>query len=162
MSKQGRMTNARLVPAVAGAILLLSACDDAGAPPPEYDYVTVCVENKGNTDPSDDVRLDDNDPRCPDYMNDAGESVWDDDEDGEQDWGHDWGGSFVFISTSSGYQAPAVGQPIRYPYGVTPYRPPALATPGSTVTYGTKTVPASGGTVTRGGFGTASSGSSGG
>ena len=160
MKKQGRMTNARLVPAVAGVICLLAACDVADTPQ-EYDYVTVCVENKGNTDPSDDVRLDDDDPRCPDALNDAGQPIWDDDEDGEDDWGHDWGGSFVFISTSSGYQVPAVGQRVTYPYGVTPYRPTAAA---SSATYGSKVIPKAGttGSITRGGFGVSSSGSSGG
>lgn len=154
------MTNARLVPAVAGVICLLAACDVADAPA-EYDYVTVCVDNRGNNDPTDDVRLDDDDPRCPDALTDDGRSIWDDDEDGEDDWGHDRGGSFVFISTTSGYQVPAVGQPVRYPYGVTPYRPTGA---GSTASYGTKVVPKTGttGAITRGGFGVSSSGSSGG
>lgn len=38
MSKQGRMGPARLAPAVAGVLVLLSAC--GGEAPPEYDYIT--------------------------------------------------------------------------------------------------------------------------
>lgn len=167
MSKQGRMGPARLVPAVAGVLVLLSACGNE--PPPEYDYITVCVDNQETADPADDVRLDDNDPRCPDWLDDEGNPVWDSEDDNESTeslWSQlfgdtDHSGSFVYISTTSGYQVPAVGQHVHYAYGVTPYRPGLLAT----ASYGTKVVP-KGGTsspvVQRGGFGTSPNGSGGG
>ena len=167
MRKQGRMSNARLVPAVAGVIVFLSAC--GAEAPPEYDYITVCVDNKKTADPSDDVRLSDTDPRCPDWLDDNGNPVWDSEDDDETNaslWEElfgdaDHSGSFVYISTTSGYQVPGVGQRVTYPYGVTSSRPGALAT----TSYGTKVVP-SGGTsgpvVQRGGFGASPNGSSGG
>jgi hypothetical protein len=157
----------KLVPAVAGALVVLSACSDS--PPPEYDYVTVCVDNKKTADPSDDVRLDDNDARCPDWLDDDGNPVWDSEDDNPTDeslWesltsDDDHSGSFVYISTTSGYQVPPVGNPISYGYGVTPYRPGLLAS----ATYGTKVVPkggTSGPVVRRGGFGASPNGSAGG
>jgi hypothetical protein len=167
VKKQGRMTQARLVPAVAGVLVMLTAC--SSEPPPEYDYITVCVDNKRTADPSDDVRLSDTDPRCPDWLDDNGNPVWDSEDDDETDaslWEElfgdtDHSGSFVYISTTSGYQVPGVGQHVTYPYGVTPTRPGALAT----TSYGTKVIP-SGGTsgpvVHRGGFGASPNGSGGG
>lgn len=167
MSKQGRMTKGRLVPAVAGALVFLTACGTEA--PPEYDYVTVCVDNKKTADTSDDVRLDDNDARCPDWLDDEGNPVWDSEDDNPTDrslWDElftddDHSGSFVYISTTSGYQVPGVGQPVRYPYGVSPTRPGTLAS----TSYGTKVVPKSGTTspvIQRGGFGASPNGSAGG
>lgn len=167
MKKQGSMGAHKLVPAVAGAIVLLSAC--SSEPPPEYDYITVCVDNKKTATLADDVRLDDNDSRCPDWLDDDGNPVWDSEDDNPTDrslWDElfsddDHSGSFVYISTTSGYQVPGVGQPLTYPYGVSPLRPGALAT----TTYGTKVVPkggTSGPVVQRGGFGASPNGSGGG
>lgn len=161
------MGNMRLVPAVAGVICLLAACGNE--PPPEYDYITVCVDTKGTADTSDDVRLDDNDSRCPDWLDDNGNPVWDSEDDNPTDrslWDElftddDHSGSFVYISTTSGYQVPGVGQGMRYPYGVSLTRPGALAT----TSYGTKVVPkggTSGPVVQRGGFGASPNGSGGG
>jgi hypothetical protein len=166
VSKQGRMGPTRLVPAVAGVLVLLSAC--GSDPPPEYDYITVCVDKK-TADTTDDVRLDDNDPRCPDWLDDNGNPVWDTEDDNdsaESLWDQlfgdtDHSGSFVYISTSSRYQVPAVGQRVPYAYGVTPYRPGVL----QNVSYGTKVVPktgTSGPVVQRGGFGASPNGSGGG
>lgn len=153
MSKQGRMGAFKLVPAVAVAIVGVAGCDTSEASSPtEYDYVTVCVDNKGNSDPADDIRLDDDDPRCPDRVDDNGDSQWDESNPPS-------GGSFVFISTSSGYQVPPVGQPVRYAPGVTSSKPSGL--PAGTK-FGTKVIPKAGttGAVTRGGFGVSSSGGS--
>lgn len=168
--KQGRVGQGRLVRAVAGTIVVLAAATACGTEaPPEYDYITICVDNKGTPDQADDVRLSDTDRRCPDYLDDDGEPVWDTDDDDEVDeslWDSlfsdtDHSGSFVYISTMSNYQVPAVGQPVRYPYGVTPYKPTA----SKAVSYGTQVAPRNGtqgGVAQRGGFGVSSSGSAGG
>jgi hypothetical protein len=157
----------RLVPAVAGVIVLLAACGTEA--PPEYDYITVCVDNKKTADTADDVRLDDNDARCPDWLDDDGNPVWDAEDDNASDdslWDAlfsdpDHSGSFVYISTTSGYQVPGVGQRVPYAYGVSATRPGSIAT----TSYGTKVVPKGGTTsrvISRGGFGSSPNGSAGG
>lgn len=112
---------------------------------PEYDYVSVCVENG--------VRLDDNDARCPDRFNDEGEPVWDEPY-------HPHGGMLMLINTSSGYSIPSVGQPVATG-GLLPKPPPTKPSQARTrIEY--KNAPAAGGSVVRGGFGAKSSGGTGG
>lgn len=130
-----------LVAATAAVVVALAVSDDE----PEFEYVSICMENG--------VRVDDNAAQCPDRFNDQGEPVHDEPY-------HPHGGILMLINTSSGYNIPAVGQPVATG-GLLPKPPPPV--PGvspARVQY--KAAPPSGGAIVRGGFGAKSGSSAGG
>jgi hypothetical protein len=145
--------NLRLVPAVGALVLFTAACGleaADSAPAPEYDYVTMCVDPGPTSGEDDDVRVDDDDPRCPDALNADGSSHYD------SGGGH--GFMYVFVNTGSGYTAPPVGSRVGKHAAITRTFPAGA----SASKVGVKAVPKAGSVVTRGGFGVSSGGSKGG
>jgi hypothetical protein len=133
------VAGAGLVAITAAVIVAMAVTTDE----PEYDYVSVCVENG--------VRLDDNSDRCPDRFDENGNAVWDEPY-------HPHGAMLMLINTSTGYSLPAVGQPVAT--GGLLAKPPTIKAGQATARIEYKKAPAAGGPVVRGGFGVKASGGS--
>ena len=126
---QGKMTHT--IPLVSALAFVLAGCTVSQA---EADEIGVCI------DPKTETRIDDD--KC---------------SDGSEGWESNDGSVWFWYSTSSGYNAPPVGQKVTPSHGysgspkTSAYSRGGVPTSGSTISKST---------IARGGFGSGSSGKS--